>query len=78
MRLAAQTRGGFYPAPPETVTLASTFVRPPAKEPLTIPDACAGEGVAIRQLRAALGWPPIRFVCMGHDRFPYGGPYGIE
>jgi hypothetical protein len=58
MRLAAQVRGGFYPAPPEAVTLASTFLRPPADQPFAILDPCAGEGAALRQLGEALGCPP--------------------
>jgi hypothetical protein len=57
MRLTAQMRGGFYPAPPEAVTLASTFLRPRADQPLSVLDPCAGEGAALRQLGEALGCP---------------------
>jgi hypothetical protein len=55
MRLAAQLRGGFYPAPPEAVAHAATFLRPPVDQPFSILDPCAGEGAAIRQLGERLG-----------------------
>lgn len=55
MRLAAQMRGGFYPAPAEAVAQAASFLRPPAQEPFTILDPCAGEGAAIGQLAELLG-----------------------
>jgi hypothetical protein len=55
MRLAAQLRGGFYPAPPEAVIHAATFLRPPTWEPFSILDPCAGEGAALRQLGERLG-----------------------
>jgi hypothetical protein len=58
MRLAAQTRGGFYPAPARAVAHAATFLRPPAGEPFAVLDPCAGEGTAIRQLGKLLGCPP--------------------
>lgn len=57
MRLAAQMRGGFYPAPPEAIAHAATFLRPPVSQPFSILDPCAGEGGAIRQLGEALGCP---------------------
>jgi hypothetical protein len=57
MRLAAQMRGGFYPAPPEAVALAASYLRPTG-EPLSMLDPCAGEGDAIRQLGEALRCPP--------------------
>ena len=57
MRLAAQMRGGFYPAHAEAVAHAATFLRPPDKRPFTIVDPCAGEGAAIRQLGELLGCP---------------------
>jgi hypothetical protein len=50
-------RGGFYPAPPEAVAHAATFLRPPVREPFAILDPCAGEGAAIRQLGDLLGCP---------------------
>jgi tRNA1(Val) A37 N6-methylase TrmN6 len=55
MRLAAQMRGGFYPASPQAVALAASLLRPPAHQPLTILDPCAGEGAAIQQLASVLG-----------------------
>jgi predicted RNA methylase len=58
MRFAAQMRGGFYPAPPEVVAFASTFVRPPTDKPFSILDPCAGEGAAICQLAEMLVCPP--------------------
>ena len=49
MRLAAQMRGGFYPAPSEAVAFAAAFLRPPVNEPFSILDPCAGDGAAISQ-----------------------------
>jgi hypothetical protein len=42
MRLAAQLRGGFYPAPPQAVAHAATFLRPPARGPFTLLDPLCG------------------------------------
>ena len=56
MRLAAQMRGGFYPAPMEAIAHAASFLRPPP-EPWTICDPCAGEGAAIKQLGDLLVCP---------------------
>jgi hypothetical protein len=50
-------RGGFYPAPPEAVAHAATFLRPPAYQPFSILDPCAGAGAAIQQLGELLGCP---------------------
>jgi hypothetical protein len=58
MRLAAQMRGGFYPAAPEAVAQAATFLRPPERAPFAILDPCAGGGAAIRQFGRLLGCPP--------------------
>lgn len=58
MRLAAQTRGGFYPAHEKAVALAASFLRPPGREPFAILDPYAGEGAAVRQLGELLGCPP--------------------
>src|SRR5438552_2641291 len=55
MRLAAQARGGFYPAHPSA--LAAAYLRPPAG-PFSTLDPCAGEGDALRQLGDLLGCPP--------------------
>jgi len=57
MRLAAQLRGGFYPAPAATVAHAATFLRPPQHGTFAILDPCAGEGAAINQLGELLGCP---------------------
>src|ERR1700722_13533696 len=57
MRLAAQMRGGFYPAPAEAVAFAAKFLRRPLDEPFAILDPCAGEGAAIKQLGNLLGCP---------------------
>ena len=58
MRLAAQMRGGYYPAPPEAVAHAATFLRPPEAGAFTSCDPCAGEGAAIRQLAELLRCAP--------------------
>jgi predicted RNA methylase len=58
MRLAAQLRGGYYPASPEAVAYAATFLRLPENQPFAILDPCAGEGAAFRQLGGLLNCPP--------------------
>jgi hypothetical protein len=58
MRLAAQMKGGFYPAPKEAVSHAATLLRPPKDQPFSVLDPCAGEGNAIRQIGKLLGCPP--------------------
>ena len=57
MRLAAQMRGGFYPAPDDAVAYAASFLCPPEGEPFAVLDPCAGEAAAIRQLGELLGCP---------------------
>lgn len=57
MRLAAQMRGGFYPAHEKAVADVATYLRPPEQGPFAILDPCAGEGAAIRQLSELLGCP---------------------
>src|SRR5437899_867507 len=57
MRLVAQMRGGFYPAQPEAVAHAASFLCAPHNGPFGIADPCAGEGAAIRQLGELLGCP---------------------
>lgn len=59
MRLAAQVKGGFYPAPEEAVAHAASFLEAPAGEPFTILDPCAGEGAALRRLAKQLGCPQV-------------------
>ena len=58
MRLAAQMRGGFYPAHEKAIGHAVSFLRPPRSEPFTIFDPCAGQGTAIRQVGELLGCQP--------------------
>jgi hypothetical protein len=57
MRLAAQSKGGFYPAPPEAVRLAASLLTPP-DQPYAILDPCCGKGAAIQELAAQLNTPP--------------------
>jgi hypothetical protein len=57
MRLAAQMRGGFYPAYPQAVAHIAERLRPPLGRTFAILDPCAGEGAAIRQLGELLGCP---------------------
>jgi Uncharacterised methyltransferase family (DUF6094) len=57
VRLAAQTKGGYYPAPPEAVAYAASLLCPP-EEPFAILDPCCGKGLAIRQLGQAIGCLP--------------------
>jgi hypothetical protein len=56
MRLAAQSKGGFYPAPAEAVRLAASLLTPP-DQPYAILDPCCGKGAAIQELAAQLGTP---------------------
>jgi len=57
MRLAAQAKAGFYPAPPEAIDEVLKYLRPPAKGKFAIIDPCAGEGTAIKHLAEKLGCP---------------------
>lgn len=57
MRLAAQMRGGFYPAHEKAIAHAASFLCPPARGPFAILDPCAGQGAAIKQLGEILGCP---------------------
>lgn len=58
MRLAAQVKGGFYPAHERAVALAASYLQPPVGVNFAILDPCAGEGTAIRQLGELLRCPP--------------------
>ena len=58
MRLAAQVKGGFYPAHESAVTLAASYLQPPVGAKFAILDPCAGEGTAIGQLGELLRCPP--------------------
>src|SRR5271170_380717 len=57
MRLAAQVKGGFYPADEKVVAHAASFLRAPVDGQFAILDPCAGEGKAIGQLAHLLGCP---------------------
>src|SRR5262245_55915026 len=57
MRLVAQQKGGFYPAPEKAVAHAASFLRPPKDQPFAILDPCGGEGAAIKQLADLLKCP---------------------
>lgn len=57
MRLVAQAKGGYFPAPPAAVAMAARWLRPPANQRFCILDPCCGHGTAIVQLAEALGCP---------------------
>ncbi len=67
MRLAAQVKGGFYPANEDAVAYAVSFLRPTFGHPFAILDPCAGEGKAIRQFRDSLGCDPARTFAIELD-----------
>lgn len=67
MRLAAQLRGGYYPAPPQAVAHAATFLRPPARRLFSLLDPCAGEGAALHQLGELLGCPQTSLFAIELD-----------
>ena len=56
MRLAAQSKGGFYPTPEKVVDFIATLIRAPAgyyyrnREVIRILDPCCGAGGAVAQL----------------------------
>ncbi len=54
MRLAAQIKGGYYPAPPDAVAHAATFLRPPNGGRFCFLDPCCGEGAALQQIAEIL------------------------
>jgi hypothetical protein len=58
MRLAAQAKLGFYPAPPEAVAEAMKYLRGPAFGEACVLDPCAGKGEALAQLCRGLGLRP--------------------
>src|SRR5262249_27734119 len=58
MRLAAQARLGFYPAPPEAVAEAMKYLRGPTFETGFALDPWAGRGEALAQLCRGLGLRP--------------------
>ena len=61
MRLAAQSKGGFYPTPPRVVDLIAGLIRVPSgyyyrnRESVRILDPCCGAGEALAQLARRLG-----------------------
>ena len=57
MRLAAQMRGGFYPAHARAIAHAATFLLPPRGQAFSLLDPCAGQGAAIQQLGELLECP---------------------
>ena len=63
MRLAAQSKGGFYPTPPRVVDLIAQLIRVPSgyyyrnREVLRILDPCCGAGEAVAQLAERLSEP---------------------
>jgi hypothetical protein len=68
MRLAGQQKGGYYPAPPAAIAAALDRLQLAPKTSLadiTVLDPCAGEGLALAQIRDTLG-------------IPEGNAYGIE
>ena len=60
MRIAAQAKQGYYPAPPEAVRAVLLHLKPPPDPPpdgdlsLNILDPCAGEGKALADIRQGL------------------------
>ena len=67
MRLAAQVKGGFYPAHERAVALAASYLQPPVGVKFAILDPCAGEGTAIRQLGELLRCPPTSIHAIEMD-----------
>ena len=61
MRLAAQSKGGFYPTPPRVVDLIAGLIHVPSgyyyrnRESVRILDPCCGAGEAVAQLAQRLG-----------------------
>lgn len=66
MRLAAQAKGGYYPAHPDAIHEAMQRLTPPAKNCVAF-DPCAGEGLAIQQIAKELGGTPVA-IELSEDR----------
>lgn len=66
MRIGGQLKMGFYPTPPEAMSLLATHFRLHGKQPdkCRILDPCCGEGAALKQLGQALGVPEDRLYGM--------------
>lgn len=58
MRLAAQMKGGFYPAPEEAVEAALLAIKR-SETPVAILDPCCGEGRALRRIAEARNGRPF-------------------
>lgn len=71
MRLAAQTKLGFYPAAPTAVDGILSHLRMPVdpakRAEVRILDPCAGEGLAVKQLASGLGIPSERIYAIELD-----------
>jgi 16S rRNA G1207 methylase RsmC len=67
MRLAAQVRGGFYPAHEKAIAHAASFLRAPVGDQFAILDPCAGQGAVIRQLGELLGCAPTQIFAIELD-----------
>jgi predicted RNA methylase len=76
MRLAAQAKRGFYPAPTEAVELMLSHLKLAAEKPgnslyadddFNIIDPCAGEGVAVQQISNGLGIKEEKVYCIELD-----------
>jgi len=69
MRLAAQAKGGFYPAHESAIDGAASLLQAPAGEPFSILDPCAGEGNAVRQLAERIGCPAASTFAIELDEY---------
>src|SRR5262249_19184390 len=58
MRLAAQERGGVYPAHRAAIEHVVTLLRAPQCKPFTLLDPCAGEGTPLQPPASLLRCPP--------------------
>jgi hypothetical protein len=67
LRLNAQVKAGFYPAPPEAVAMMARYLVAPSK-PWAMIDPCAGEGAAVRQFADLLGCPNVHAIELDSDR----------
>jgi hypothetical protein len=65
MRLEAQKKLGFYPAPPPVIALIASHLQ--ADPQAVALDPCAGEGEAIHQLTRGLGIPETRVLAIELD-----------
>lgn len=68
MRLAAQAKMGYYPAPLPAVDLALARLVPPAGGPVVL-DPCAGEGMALAYLAQELDCKPAAVHAIELDAY---------